>query len=261
MYLVSNYLQTVTRQKLQLLEQEWNIILPPSYIQFLEQYGQGTYCGLLNVEYPDRERLREFAEYELWEHDEQSPITREQLAECIVIATTIDGDFVVVHPGVESLIWLPRHSEIIERRSCGEQSWVECMEQWIEAAYGPRDLAETKRYFEPWNNRQQHLFLMLGTQKAISNGSSGGTEDAESGSTVNNLADIARECAAVMKPDLIIDNAYSGLHFFRQFNGYVRFNYAYGREVAVFYEKEESQEGNGSFLVRLLQFMREHDIQ
>lgn len=261
MYLVSNYVKTITGEQLRLLEQEWNISLPSSYIQFLEQYGQGTYCGLLNVEYPDRERLQEFVEYELWEHDEQSPITREQLAECIVIATTIDGDFVALHPQVESLIWLPRHSEIIERRSCGEQSWIECMETWIEAAYGSLDLAETERYFEPWNDRQQHLFLMLGTQEAMPNEQTDEAEGTVCGRGTNPLADIAHQCAEIMKPDLIINNPYSGLLFFRSLNGYVRFNYAYGREVAVVYEQEERQEGNGSFLVRLLQFMREHNIQ
>ncbi|WP_285229644.1 hypothetical protein [Paenibacillus albidus] len=28
-----------------------------------------------------------FAEYDLWEHGEESPVSREQIAECVVIAT------------------------------------------------------------------------------------------------------------------------------------------------------------------------------
>ncbi|WP_458119994.1 SMI1/KNR4 family protein [Paenibacillus sp. Z6-24] len=258
MYIVSEHLQTAGTEQLQQLEHEWNISLPQAYVQFMGQYGQGTYCGIMNVEYPNREQLREFVDYEIWEHDEHSPITREQLGECVVIATTIDGDFVAVHPTVESLIWLPRHSEKVGRLNCNGTSWIECMNEWVKEVYGPLDLAEDGRYFEPWNERKQHLFLMLDAQEQIDAASD---TAAEASGVVNmNLIAICHECAETMPPDLIITDEYAGLLFYRRMNGYVRFNYAYSREVAVFYEEEQQGEESG-FLDRLLGFMHEHGIR
>ncbi|WP_231638605.1 hypothetical protein [Paenibacillus sp. JCM 10914] len=97
---------------------------PPGYLDFLRRVGQGTYRGWMNVQIPDPEVLKPFAEYGLWEFDADSPITEQQIGDCIAIGTTVDGDFLAVHPQTAQLIWLPRHEEylrVISLLQAGEQ--------------------------------------------------------------------------------------------------------------------------------------------
>lgn len=162
MYLVSKQNSLIETEQLQLWEQEHDITLPTAYSEFLQQYGQGTYCGLLHVEQPDAQQLKGFAQYELWEHDERSPITAAQLEECIVIASTIDGDMIALHREVEDCIWLPRHATMIERLDWGTLSWQAFMDRELGKRYDPgyQQLRE-KAYFEPLNESKQYHQLLL----------------------------------------------------------------------------------------------------
>ncbi|MEW4371663.1 SMI1/KNR4 family protein [Paenibacillus kandeliae] len=167
MYLVSNQNSLIETEQLELWEQEHDIILPAAYSAFLQQYGQGTYCGLLHVEQPDAQQLNGFAQYELWEHDERSPITAPQLEECIVIASTIDGDMIALHREVEGGIWLPRHATTIERLDWGTFSWQEFMDHELGKRYDPGyQLLREKAYFEPLNESKQYHQLLLNKGKS-----------------------------------------------------------------------------------------------
>ncbi|OAB41977.1 hypothetical protein [Paenibacillus glacialis] len=107
MYIVSQP-KPLSDDRSQALAKEDAAFFPPGYLQFLGQFGEGTYRGWMNVQLPDMEVLKPFAEYDLWEHDEDSPITAQQIGQCVAIGTTVDGDFLVLHRETAQLLWLPR---------------------------------------------------------------------------------------------------------------------------------------------------------
>lgn len=162
MYLVSKQNNLIDAEQLRQWEQENEVTLPAAYSEFLQQYGQGTYCGLLHVEQPDAQQLQGFAQYELWDHDESSHITAQQLEECIVIASTIDGDMIALHRELPGGIWLPRHATIIESLDWGTLSWQQFMDIELGKRYHPGyEQLREKAYFEPLNESKQYHQLML----------------------------------------------------------------------------------------------------
>lgn len=213
MYIASDITQAVSQEWLQAWEAEQGLRLPDSYSQFIQTFGPGTYRGLLQVELPDEDRLREFADYELWEHPEEGPITREQIRDCCVLASTINGDFIAVSRHVEGLLWFPRHADEIRVLSVMKGDFTQSMDHWLGAFY-PQ--ADPERYYEPWQEQGQHEFYLM---------------DAEKGA----LKSFAETLRATFAPELCVENEYTCKLFYRAIGGYVRFNYAYGREVAVSY--------------------------
>ncbi|RXZ83765.1 hypothetical protein EBB07_05115 [Paenibacillaceae bacterium] len=201
---------------------------PPGYIRFLQRFGAGTYRGWMNVHLPDMEVLKPFAEYDLWEHDEDSPITQQQIGECVAIGTTVDGDFLAVHPQTAQLLWLPRHAEHLKALSlqAREQEDEELYTMVLDEIYGQvyGSVREEAVYYEPWSGSRSHRFLRL-----------------PPGQDQLSLPDLAGMCRADFPPDLSIETNYTGLLFFRELGGYVRFNYANKQEVAVMYEQDAQQ--------------------
>ncbi|RKN86247.1 hypothetical protein [Paenibacillus ginsengarvi] len=224
MYIVSRQIRLSEAQNQTLANQD-AAIYPPGYFRFLRQFGQGTYRGWMNVQLPDPEVLQPFAEYGLWEFDDDSPIQEQQIGECIAIGTTVDGDFLAVHPGTEGLLWLPRHAECIkaispqarEREDDGTYALV--LDDLYREVYGRSQ--EEGVYYEPWTGTRSHLFLRL-----------------PPGQNQLSLPELAGACQADFPPDFIIETPYACLLFYRQLGGYVRLNYAYQQEVAVFYEQD-----------------------
>ncbi len=235
MYIISSQRNLSSAEELDALEQQYGVRLPQAYRQFLQEYGQGTYCDWFHVELPDPERLKEFAEYGLWEHAEDSPITAMQLAECVVIASTVDGDMLALHPHLEVGIWLPRHSEQMITVQWTESSWEASMQQQYAYVYGHEYEVEQPTYFEPWNGRQQHELSMLHTDQAMGTDEDLDTLEAKQ----KYLQTVAIRLAEQYEPSLRLENQYTGKLFYKEINGYVRFNYAYGNEVGLFYEPSE----------------------
>lgn len=196
---------------------------PPGYHQFIRHFGEGTYRGWMNVHMPDAEVLKPFVEYDLWEHDADSPITQAQIAECIAIGSTVDGDFLAVHPQSHQLIWLPRHEEkvraIVLAAAAPEDETVyaRMMDEIYRRIYGSEMSGAV--YYEPWTGSSQHLFLRLPPGPL-------------------SLPELAGRCREAYPPDLRMDNEYKGLLFYQKIGGYVRFNYAFGQEVAIKYEED-----------------------
>ncbi|WP_422658875.1 hypothetical protein ACK8P5_25010 [Paenibacillus sp. EC2-1] len=224
MYLVSQPKPLSDHQK-QLLECEYIISFPPGYVQFMRRFGEGAYSGWMNVHLPDSEVLKPFVEYELWEHDEDSPITAQQIGECIAVGTTVDGDFLAVHPEVEQLLWLPRHSDHIMALTLQMQQldddmgYVTVLNDIYRQSYGC--VQETPMYYEPWSGSRNHLFLRL-----------------PPGKNELSLPVLANMCQEEFAPDLSIDTEYTCYLFYQSLGGYVRFNYANQQEVAIMYEQE-----------------------
>lgn len=199
------------------------IFYPAGYQRFLEHYGAGTYRGWIDVYPPDAEVLKPFAQYDLWEHDEDSPISQEQIGQCIAIGTSVDGDFLAVYPGLNELLWLPRHGDRVTALSPGAEKREESahyamlLDELYRQVYGrdPEDAA----YYETWSETRNHLFLRL-----------------PPGENQLSLQELSAMCSAVFQPDLKIENQYGCRLFYRELGGYIRFNYANRKEVALFYE-------------------------
>ncbi|WP_238655618.1 hypothetical protein [Paenibacillus piscarius] len=227
MYIVSEPVGLSEHQRQQ-LEAEKTALYPPAYLRFLQQYGEGTYRGWMNVQLPDPGVLRPFAEYGLWEHDADSPITEQQIGECTAIGTTVDGDFLAVHPGVDGLLWLPRHAEqiqVIPLPSGGQEDeggYTLILDGIYRQMYGRSQ--EESVYYEPWTGTRQHLFLRM-----------------PPGAGQMMLTELAELCRADHPPDLVIENPYICYLFYRELGGYIRLNLANGQEVAVFYEQAAGQ--------------------
>ncbi|REK71936.1 hypothetical protein [Paenibacillus paeoniae] len=223
MYLVSQP-EPLSPKQIQAM-QEAAVSFPLGYLSFIERYGAGTYRGWMNVYSPDTEVLRPFPEYEIWEHDADSPITQEQIGECISIGTTVDGDFLAVHPQTGQLLWLPRHAERIViislqvQEPADDETYATVLDDIYHQVYGSGQQGAV--YYEPWSDTRSHRFLRLPP----------GTD----GLTLPVLSGMFRE---VFSPDLVIENEYTCLLFYQELGGYVRFNYAYGQEVAVMYEQD-----------------------
>ncbi|WP_409340302.1 hypothetical protein [Paenibacillus sp. MBLB4367] len=202
---------------------------PPGYLRFLRRFGAGTYRGWMNVYLPDTEVLKPFAEYDLWEHDEDSPITQQQIGQCVAIGTSVDGDFLAVHPQTAQLLWLPRHAEHLTALSLqveekeDEGTYARVLDEIYRQVYGNGQ--EGAYYYEPWSETRSHLFLRLppGPDLRLS------------------LPKLAEMCREAFPPDLAVENEYVCKLFYRQMGGYVRFNYANKQEVAVIYEEDGKQ--------------------
>lgn len=204
--------------------------LPPGYLRFVQRFGAGTYRGWINVYWPDTEVLKPFVEYDLWEHDTNSPIAQQQIGECVAVGTTVNGDFLAVHPETDRLLWLPRHSEHITALSFSPQAgeredettYADLLDNIYSQMY--EGSQEGERYYEPWSETRRHLFLRLPPARA--------------GLSLLELAGLCREA---FLPDLTFENEYTCKLFYRQLGGYIRFNYANQQEVAIIYEQDAEQ--------------------
>ena len=228
MYVVSQPEPLSDRGK-QMLAMQDTISLPPGYLHFLQRFGEGTYRGWMNVQLPDTEVLKPFAEYDLWEHDADSPITEQQIGQCVAIGTTVDGDFLAVHPQTAQLIWLPRHEEYLraitlqEREQEDDGTYAKVLDEIYRQVYG-RD-SEEAAFYEPWTGFQSHVFLRLPPERGL-----------------DSLPELAEKCRGAYSPDFSIETQYTCKLFYRQLGGYIRFNYANKQEVAVMYAQDAQQE-------------------
>lgn len=228
MYIVSRP-KPLSEEQNQMLAQEDAAMYPPGYLQFLQRFGEGTYRGWVNVQLPDSEVLKPFAEYGFWDCDgDDSPITEQQIGECIAIGTTVDGDFLAVHPQTAGLLWLPRHAEYIKaiplqaQEQENEAMYALMLDEIYHQVYGSSQ--QEAVYYEPWTGSRSHLFLRLPPKTAQLS-----------------LPELAGLCRTDFPVDLSIETPYTGFLFYRELGGYVRFNYAYQQEVAVIYERDAQQ--------------------
>lgn len=225
MYIVSPS-KPLSEAQRQALEGQMVTCWPPGYRQFIRHFGEGTYRGWMNVHAPDAEVLKPFAEYDLWEHDADSPITQAQIGECIAIGSTVDGDFLAVHPQSNQLLWLPRHEEQLRAivlavaTSEDEKTYAQVMDEIYRQIYGSEP--ERAVYYESWTISSFHLFLRLPPGPL-------------------SLPELAGRCREAYPPDLTMENEYTGQLFYQQMGGYVRFNYANAQEVAIKYEEDAVQ--------------------
>ena len=222
MYVVSANRSIVEDATLAQVEFASGVILPSAYRSFLMENGEGTYRGWMNVTKPDEEVLKPFAEYGLWEHDEGSPITEAQIGSCVSLGTSVDGDFLAVHPEVEGLLWLPRHGDRISLLQPAAFGDLPAMLDAIYQSVYERSAAEPA-WFEPWHDARTVQFYIFTKEMRKSS-----------------LPSLAQTACERWQPEFIIENEYSCKLFYRSLGGYLRFNYATETEVAVIADNPSS---------------------
>lgn len=101
MYYTATQLRLSSERELASMERKGQLRFPRPYREFMKR------CGVvICIDMPDFDVLRTYAECDFWEY-EGAPIAREHLYECVVIAHSIDGDYIAVHAKVKGYILLP----------------------------------------------------------------------------------------------------------------------------------------------------------
>lgn len=187
------------------------------------------------IEPPDAQLLQSYADYELWRHDDNCPITVQQLGECVVIGSSIDGDFLAVHPQVEGLLWLPRHSEVITKKPLDVQvPFTDTLEHILQDEFGR--IEPFPRYFEPVSLDRAATFLLFNPPETEEACGSAHPNDQALQIAPASIQVLAQRFKQHFDSNLWIENEHICMAFLQTLGGYVRFNYAYGREVAIIYE-------------------------
>lgn len=220
MYVVSNKLAIVPSTKLQ----PKGFTLPRSYVAFLEEYGEGTYCGVLNIEKPDEQRMKDFTDMGFWIFDDRIPIKEKQLEECIVLVTSIDGDIFAIHPDKDQLLLFPRHSDEISLFDIDEDKFCKTLNILMSYLYSG---SIPPAYFEPWNQKKSNFLRFKAGEFAT-------------------IQALAKQYYKQFHPDFLWEDKYACEVFHKFFGGYVRFNYSYD-EVAVFYDEEKKAQVKDTF--------------
>lgn len=158
------FLLTPTRKLARLedvkkLESRFSMVIP-EYLEFMENFGEGTISNAVRVYPPQRilaetEAVRKrWADYFLWD-DANSELTAQDLIDAVPIADSLDGDEVAFVPCKNALYILPRHNDRAKRIGGDLSSAIEYICNSGEI-YSDVDFL----YFESWENRVNHkLFL------------------------------------------------------------------------------------------------------
>ena len=131
--------------------------LPKSYIEFVGEYGYGTYCGFVNITEPDELVIHNtYSEHDFWEFGEQ--FTKQDFKKAIQLASTIDGDIICYVEGKpDSLFILPRNSETILS--------FENLNDVLNFYRKNYQLDDS--YFEPLQGRKVELFSLINDGKLL----------------------------------------------------------------------------------------------
>lgn len=114
---MTDKLETYSHEEVDAAEAQLCTSFPDGYREYVTTLGKGEYCGYINVSSPqmivknqtgDKPPLLEFCNS--WGGLEFG-ITPERLAEAILIATSIDGDWVVFEAGIPDAVYILPESE------------------------------------------------------------------------------------------------------------------------------------------------------
>lgn len=208
MYCTSTQLKLFSEQELIPPDVQSRLKLPQPYCDFMKTYGDGTYGGVICINCPDFQLLKEYAAYDFWEH-ENAPITKAQTAECIVIGNSIDGDYIALHPDRDGYILLPRHSDIISFFPFHDEPFLDTIRKISDLLYA--EPWKDYDYFEPAGAH----YLFLHKYKS-------------------DLHKMAKQFQAAFDYDYLIEDEYTCKVFLLRMGGYIRFNFSCS-EIAIFY--------------------------
>ncbi|OUS27651.1 hypothetical protein A9Q99_14530 [Gammaproteobacteria bacterium 45_16_T64] len=145
-YFVDDRLLVIEEREVLAAEERLNISLPQGYKRFLKVFGEGTYCGVIDIPSP-AEMQRVSKEYR-WKRG-LKVLGEEEISNSIEIASTVDCDSIIYCPGSERGVYvLPRHDDTIY--------WIDsnfddpCV--WHSDSGLVREM-EPLKYFEPFVDR------------------------------------------------------------------------------------------------------------
>lgn len=208
-------MKTITYVESVLLEQ---YVYPKSYVDFVQKYGYGTYCGLLNIAKPDQELIYStFAEYDFWDFgsDFDSSFEKSDLKKAVQIASTIDGDILCFVEGKQQhLFILPRSSEVILT--------FETLEEVL--SFYNESYKLTDIYFEPNNNRKIELFSLVDKGQLLD---------------INILHNLFLD---IFKYDFVIGNEdEQPKYVIEQIGGWIKFDLIYKNSITISYQETSSK--------------------
>ena len=158
-YLVDDQLSLIEPAAIDELETRIGLPVPTGYRQLLTVLGVGTYCDLVTAFRPhDVIEQTESAQerwnaYFFWERG-ANILTKGQILNSTIIASTIDGDEMILCPeSLDYIYVLPRHDDTIYRL---DSSFSDPLD-W-RSDNGPVVTPPPFRYFEPWGDRE-HIEL------------------------------------------------------------------------------------------------------
>ncbi len=148
-YLVSEKLARIPESAFDSAEEHLGCALPPTFKEFMRQFGEGDICGYIRPYHPERiiGQTKIHAEYLRDGQVKSLGVTTEYARDLIAVADTIDSDLIFFHPSdVNTYILFPRHKSTAFRiggsfealvRSIGSDDVI------VEPFEG--------YYFQPWN--------------------------------------------------------------------------------------------------------------
>ena len=119
-YLVTDKLTTFLEEDVDAAEAQLGTRFPEGYREYMTRLGVGEYCGYINVSPPhtlvknqlgEKPPLEEFCQS--WDGTEFG-LSAERIAKANLLATSIDGDWVVFETGIPVAIYvLPRDEQVV----------------------------------------------------------------------------------------------------------------------------------------------------
>ncbi len=111
---VIGQLQPVLPVKLEEWQTAGSIKFPADYTAFLLQYGMGSINELLMIDVPDPDYMTlNFGDHlDSWD---LTDLEKREVVNGLTIATTIDGDILLLTRNTDPFVLLPRHSDTITR--------------------------------------------------------------------------------------------------------------------------------------------------
>lgn len=111
---VIGQLQPVLPVKLEEWQTDSTIKFPVDYSTFLLQYGFGSINELLMIDVPDPDYMTlNFGDHlDIWD---LTDLEKREVINGLTVATTIDGDILLLTRNTDSFVLLPRHSDTITR--------------------------------------------------------------------------------------------------------------------------------------------------
>jgi hypothetical protein len=155
--IIKSSVDVATAEEVKSVAVSFKVSLPAGYQDYVTTLGHGEYCGYVRVLMPSqivaecKQYQDMWREYFFWEIDPEV-ITKEEVAETIAIAYTIDNDVIVFHPRNSAEIFvLPRNDDYIYKIG---SSLYDALDWFCESEVLIQKIRS--RFFVPWSWIEQH---------------------------------------------------------------------------------------------------------
>ena len=184
--------------------------LPKDYLQFLQKFGDGTFCSEVYITYPDSQTiLSTFKDYtNFWELNEF--YNKEDLLQSIQIGSTFDGDINCVTKNKKGQIFvLPRDSETVQ----SYKTFNDTIKSFVPKISTP--------YFDPsFDTKSEEINLI------------------KSSGVLLNISPIHEKFLKSFSFDFVIDETTQPKYFFKNFGGWVNFDLFYKNGIYIKFQNQ-----------------------